>query len=82
MKELITLSIPMTLLILATNCHACDDKACEAAYLSATSQYIENHGRQAETARTEREAHASNRERRDYAVQNHLKLVNRYLSKQ
>ncbi|MEH6456973.1 MAG: hypothetical protein V7749_11655 [Cocleimonas sp.] len=65
-----TLSIP--LLIASHNAIACDDKACEKAYLSSTSQYISNHGRQANTARTEREAHALNRERRDYALRNHL----------
>lgn len=66
----IALSIPF--LIASQNAIACDDKACEKAYLSSTSQYISNQGRQANTARTEREAHALNRERRDYALQNHI----------
>jgi hypothetical protein len=75
----LTISIPLTLI--ASYALACDDKACEEAYLSATSQYIDNHGRQAQTARTEREAHALNRERRDYAVQNHIHRVKYLLSK-
>ena len=74
------LSAPL-LLTISSNAFACDDKACEVAYLSATTQYIENHGRQAQTARTEREAHASNRERRDYAVVNHIQRVRYFTSK-
>jgi len=74
----VVLSIP--LLIASQNAQACDDKPCEKAYLSSTTQYISNHGRQANTARTEREAHALNRERRDYAVQSHLHKTKLYLS--
>ncbi len=60
---------------------ACDDKACEIAYLSSTQQYVANYGRQAQTERTEREAHAKNRERRDYAVVKHLQRISKYLSR-
>lgn len=79
----ITFSIATSLpfILLSQSALACDDKACEKAYLSSTSQYVSNHGRQAVTARTEREAHALNRERRDYAVQNHLVLTSYYSSK-
>ena len=72
-KHILLLAIPFTLL--TTSVQACDDKACEGAYLSATSQYVENHERRANTAKIEREAHASNREKRDYAPQNHIHLV-------
>ncbi len=76
--KIAVLSIP--LVIASQGALACDDKACETAYLSSTSQYISNHGRQANTARTEREAHALNRERRDYAVQSHLHRTKHFLS--
>jgi hypothetical protein len=76
----LTLSAPL-LLAVSSNTFACDDKACEMAYLSATTQYIANHGRQAQTAKTEREAHATNRERRDYAVVYHIQRVRYFSSK-
>lgn len=75
MKTLIALSISIPLLALSTNAMSCDDKSCEKAYLSSTTQYVNNHGRQAGTARTEREAHAKNRERRDYALAYHLQRI-------
>ena len=85
MNKLATIALSIPLLIashlLSTNALACDDKACEKAYLSSTSQYVSNHGRQANTARTEREAHALNRERRDYALRSHLVRSKYYLSK-
>ena len=77
MKTILILAIP--LLIASTNSMACDDKACEAAYLSSTQQYVANYKRQAMTERTEREAHAKNRERRDYAVVKHLQRMHKYL---
>jgi hypothetical protein len=49
--------------------------------LASTSQYIANHGRQAQTAKTEREAYATNRERRDYAVVNHIQRVRYFTAK-
>jgi hypothetical protein len=79
MSKLLTLSVSISLLFFSSGTMACDDKPCETAYLSATSQYIANHGRQANTARTEREVHASNRQRRDYALQNHIHQT-RYFS--
>ena len=72
MNKLATIVLSIPLLIASNSALACDDKACEKAYLSSTTQYVSNHGRQANTARSEREAHALNRERRDYALQNHI----------
>ena len=81
MNNLATIVLSIPLVIASQNSLACDDKACEKAYLSSTSQYVSNHGRQANTARTEREAHALNRERRDYALHNHILRTKYYLSK-
>lgn len=78
MKTLLALSVSLPLIMLSSNAIACDDKACEAAYLSSTSQYVKNYGRRATTARSEREAHAKNRERRDYAVVSHLQRTRYY----
>ncbi len=78
MKTLAAIAFSIPLVIASHNALACDDKACEKAYLSATSQYVSNHGRQ---ANTEREAHALNRERRDYALHNHILRSKYYLSK-
>lgn len=72
MKTLLILSVSLPLVMISSNAIACDDKACEKAYLSSTEQYVSNYGRKATTARTEREAHAKNRERRDYAVVRYL----------
>ena len=81
MKKLSAVLVSIPLIILSSNTLACDDKSCEKAYLQSTHQYIANHGRHANTARTEREAHAMNRERRDYAVVNHLQRVNFYTAR-
>lgn len=75
MKKLIAITISIPLLALSTSAMSCDDKSCEKAYLSSTTQYIKNHGRQAGTARAEREAYAKNRERRDYALAYHLQRM-------
>ena len=80
MKKLLLISIP--LLLLSSNSMACDDKACEAAYISSTQQYVANYGRHAISERNEREAHAKNRERRDYAIVEHLRRISRHLSHQ
>ncbi|WP_299873063.1 hypothetical protein [uncultured Cocleimonas sp.] len=80
MKKLAAALLSIPFMIASQGALACDDKACERAYLSSTSQYVSNHGRQANTARTEREAHALNRERRDYAVQSHLHRAKHFLS--
>ncbi len=77
---ILTFSTPL-LLAISSNSFACDDKACEAAYLAATSQYIGNSYRHAETAKTEREAYAKNRERRDYAVVYHIQRTRYFASK-
>ncbi len=76
----LTLSAPF-LLAISSSAFACDDKACEVAYLSATTQYIGNLSRHAETAKTEREAYAKNRERRDYAVVYHIQRTRYFASK-
>jgi hypothetical protein len=62
-------------LMFSMNASACDDKACETAYLAATKQYTENHIRQAEAYRAERHAHSKNRERRAYALYVHIHLM-------
>jgi len=73
MNKLITVVLAAPALIIASSSAiACDDKACEKAYLSSTSQYISNSDRHAKSAQSEREAHAKNRERRDYALVNHI----------
>lgn len=81
MNKLTTLALSIPFVISSHSVLACDDKSCEKAYLSSTSQYISNHGRQAITARTERQAHALNRERRDYALQNHIYRSKHFISK-
>ena len=64
----------ITALMFSANVSACDDKACETAYVAATKQYANNHIRQAETYRTERHAHSKNRERRAYALYVHMHM--------
>jgi len=81
MKNLVTIALSIPLLMTSQSALACDDKACEKAYLSSTTQYVSNHSRQANAARTEREAHALNRERRDYALQNHIQRSKYYSTK-
>ena len=80
MKKRLALSILTPVIFITSVAVACDDKACEAAYLSSTSQYIDNYERQANTARAERWAYAKNRERRDYAVVSHLQRVRYHYS--
>lgn len=62
-------------LLISTNASACDDKACETAYLSATERVVANHIRRANAYRVERLAHSKNRERRDYALYVHLHIM-------
>ncbi len=82
MNKLATLALStIPLLSISSSAIACDNKSCERAYLASTSQYIANHGRQAQTAKTEREAYATNRERRDYAVVNHIQRVRYFTAK-
>jgi len=56
---------------ISTTASACDDKPCETAYIAETKEHIANHVRQAETYKTERHQHSSNRERRAYALYVH-----------
>ena len=73
MSRIYTLSLTLiTALMFSTNASACDDKACETAYIAETKQHTKNHIRHAETYRTERHAHSSNRERRAYALNAHI----------
>lgn len=81
MKKLLLIPL-LPIVIMSSNAIACDDKSCEVAYLSSTQQYVANYERQAITERIEREAHAKNRERRDYAIVKHLQRINKYLSRQ
>ncbi len=66
----ISLALISSFFISAT-ASACDDKPCEAAYIAETKEHIKNHVRQAETYKTERHQHSSNRERRAYALYVH-----------
>ena len=75
MKIINALSLLLPILMFSPTSMACDDKACEVAYLSSTTQYVDNYYRRANTERTERWAYAKNRERRDYAVVNHLQRM-------
>jgi len=61
-------------LLFSITASACDDKSCEAAYISATKQYVSNHIRQAEAYRSERHAYSKNRARRAYALYVHMHL--------
>lgn len=58
--------------VFSSNAMACDDKACEVAYLASTQQYIYNQQTHAEILRAERLAHAKNRERRAFALYMHI----------
>lgn len=65
----------LTLFIASFNASACDDKACESAYLAETQQYIENHIRRAEASKAERHAYAKNRQRQAYALYVHIHFM-------
>jgi len=73
-KIILSLSL-LTSLFISFGASACDDKPCEAAYISSTERYMANHIRRANTYRLERLAHSKNRERRDYALYVHLHLL-------
>lgn len=73
-----TILISFTLIasfFFSMNASACDDKACETAYLAATKQYVDNHIRQAKAIELERRAYSKNRERRAYALYVHLHFM-------
>jgi len=65
----------LTLFIASFNVSACDDKACESAYLAETQQYVENHIRRAEASKAERHAYSKNRQRRAYALYVHIHFM-------
>ena len=71
---LVGLSLIFSMLI-SFNASACDDKACESAYISATQKYVDNDKRRAEAYRIERHAYSKNRERRAYALYVHMHLM-------
>ncbi len=76
MRKTLLLSMGMLAsLLLSFNASACDDKPCEAAYLSASERYVENQIRHANAYRVERLAHSKNRERRDYALYVHHHMI-------
>ena len=75
MLRILSLSFTFVVTVfLSGNASACDDKACEMAYIAATKQYADNHIRQAKAYRVERRAYSKNRERRAYALYVHLHL--------
>ena len=61
--------------IASSNASACDDKACESAYLAETQQHVANHIRRAEASKAERHAYSMNRHRRAYALYVHIHLM-------
>lgn len=63
------------LFIAPLNATACDDKACESAYLAESKQHVENQIRRAEATKAERHAYSKNRKRRAYALYVHIHLV-------
>ena len=65
----------LTLFIASFNASACDDKACESAYLAETQQYVKNHIRRAEASKAERHAYSKNRQRRAYALYVHIHFM-------
>ncbi len=65
----------LTLCIASLNASACDDKACESAYLAETQQHVANHVRRAEASKAERHAYSKNRHRRAYALYVHIHLM-------
>ena len=62
------------LLMFTSASNACDDKACESAYLAETQQHVANHIRRAEATKAERHAYSKNRHRRAYALHIHFML--------
>ncbi len=58
--------------LFSSSAMACDDKACEAAYLTTTQRYVDNRIRHAKAYRAERMAYAKNRERRALALYMHI----------
>lgn len=75
LKGFILVSSGLFNLFFMTAAQACDDKACETAYLSESRQYINNHARRGIAAMQERHAYSKNRERKDYALYVHYFLM-------
>ncbi|GAA0417278.1 hypothetical protein GCM10009133_27200 [Cocleimonas flava] len=73
-KYALILSV-LTLFIASFNASACDDKACESAYLAETKRYVENQIRRAEATKAERHAYSKNRQRRAYALYVHIHFM-------
>ncbi len=74
-NSLLVLSV-ISSLLLHTTAQACDDKACESAYLSETKQHIANQIRRAESYKSERHAYSAMRKRKAYAFFVHQHLIN------
>jgi len=70
--KLTLLLILFTLSVATSSAMACDNKRCEKAYLASTHEYVKNYGRRADSAKSERQAYAKVREKRDYAGVKHL----------
>ncbi|WP_299876856.1 hypothetical protein [uncultured Cocleimonas sp.] len=65
----------LTLFIASFNVSACDDKACESAYLAESQRHVENQIRRAEATKAERHAYSQNRHRRAYALYVHIHFM-------
>lgn len=57
------------------NAAACDNKACEIAYLAETKQHIDNQIPHANAFKAERHAYSKIRERRAYAHYVHMHFM-------
>lgn len=68
----IIFSVSIFASLFSSSAMACDDKACETAYLASTQQYAYIQKTHAEMYRAERLAHAKNRERRAFALYMHI----------
>ena len=75
-------SILLFSMLITNSVFACDNKACESAYLAETQMHIDNQIRRANTYKAERHAHSKNRERRAYAefVHKYFIISKGYLS--
>ncbi len=82
MEKLTLLMILFTLSLATSSAMACDNKRCEKAYLASTHEYVKNYGRRANSAKSERQAYARLREKRDYAGVSHLRRIHHPLKNQ
>ena len=74
-KKYALIFLALLLFTASYNASACDDKACESAYLAETQQHVANHIRRAEASKAERHAYSNNRHRRAYALYVHIHLM-------